>query len=357
MKTKFILTALLFSGLFSAQVGVNTTSPTATLDITAKNATGTTTTVDGLIVPRVDRQRAQSMTSVPTSTIIYVNDISTGTLTGTAINVDAVGLYTYNGTVWIKVGSGSSNVTASNGLNISSNDVKLGGNLSQSTTVTNNGNALNIAGSASTTTFASNGNVGIGTSSPTQKLQIQGNTRLTGMFYDGNNLAGGNGQVISSDGTKTIWVNNIAITPSVVGVMSSSLNGNPITGANFNTGSYIDLPSGKWSVQATILLNIGTTMPSGSGAWIRSGLSTSASSYIQPTFITSATLFSGSITGPNEFGLINGTVIINNTTGVTQRLYLWRLNTVPYNLAPSTILQNFGTNTWGENYIIAFPIN
>lgn len=104
MKRKYTIAVLLVSGITFAQVGINNTSPKATLDITAQSPTGTVSTVDGLIVPRVDRQRAQSMVSVPTSTIIYINNISTGSLTGTAVNIDAVGLYLYNGTVWEKVG-------------------------------------------------------------------------------------------------------------------------------------------------------------------------------------------------------------------------------------------------------------
>lgn len=105
MKTQLLKAfVLLCSSIVYGQVGINNTAPAATLDITAKSPNGTATIVDGLLVPRVDRQRAQSMTSVPTSTIIYVNDISTGTLTGTAVNIDAVGLYLYNGTVWEKVG-------------------------------------------------------------------------------------------------------------------------------------------------------------------------------------------------------------------------------------------------------------
>lgn len=96
--------ALVCTSIMYGQVGINNTAPAVILDITAKNTTGTSTTVDGLIVPRVDRQRAQSMTSIPTFTIISVNSVATGTQTGTAINIDAVELYSYNGTVWEKIG-------------------------------------------------------------------------------------------------------------------------------------------------------------------------------------------------------------------------------------------------------------
>ncbi len=54
----------------------------------------------------------------------------------------------------------------------------------------------------------SNGNVGIGTgtSTPTQKLHVNGNARLTGLFYDGTNSGGTAGQILSSDGGQTEWI-------------------------------------------------------------------------------------------------------------------------------------------------------
>jgi hypothetical protein len=77
-------------------------------------------------------------------------------------------------------GSGGLN-TASNGLIAGSGDVKLGGNLTQPTTIANNGNGLAIAGSASTTTFSPTGNVGIGTSAPTNPLDVVGTARIRTM--------------------------------------------------------------------------------------------------------------------------------------------------------------------------------
>lgn len=113
-----------------AQVGVNTPAPTSTLDINAVNTTGSATNVDGVLLPRVDRQRAQSMTSVPTSTMIYVNDVSTGTQTGTAVNIGSVGFYYFDGSVWIRLSTTSANTfvpsvvasgTATNSFVINSN--------------------------------------------------------------------------------------------------------------------------------------------------------------------------------------------------------------------------------------------
>jgi hypothetical protein len=48
--------------------------------------------------------------------------------------------------------------------------------------------------------------VGIGTTSPSQKLHVSGNARVTGAYYDSNNSAGTSGQVLSSTATGTDWV-------------------------------------------------------------------------------------------------------------------------------------------------------
>lgn len=89
MKKVLLVFTLMATAIFvKSQVGIGTNSPKATLDITAANSSGTSATAEGIIIPRVDRQRAQSMQNVEKSTIIYVNNITTGTQTGTAIIID-----------------------------------------------------------------------------------------------------------------------------------------------------------------------------------------------------------------------------------------------------------------------------
>jgi hypothetical protein len=105
-KIALIAGLLLFSYTLFSQVGISTPNPAATLDIVATNPTGTNTEVDGLLMPRIDRQRALSMAATPTSTLIYVNSTATGTATGTAINITSVGFYFFDGTVWQKLTTG-----------------------------------------------------------------------------------------------------------------------------------------------------------------------------------------------------------------------------------------------------------
>lgn len=105
-KIYFLL--MLISAFGYSQVGVGTTNPQASLDVVATNPTGATTSVDGILIPRVDRQRAQSMTGTITSTMIFVNSVATGSAAGTAINITSTGFYYYDGAVWQKIAAGAS---------------------------------------------------------------------------------------------------------------------------------------------------------------------------------------------------------------------------------------------------------
>ncbi|WP_312394656.1 hypothetical protein [Chryseobacterium sp.] len=109
MKRRIIMFSSLIglSSFSYAQIGINTANPSTSLDIVATNATGTSNNVDGLLAPRVDRARALSMASIPTGTIIYVNDIATGTATGQAVNVTAVGYYYFEAGVWQRISTPS----------------------------------------------------------------------------------------------------------------------------------------------------------------------------------------------------------------------------------------------------------
>lgn len=109
---KKVLLAIAFAlptAYVMAQVGIGTSDPKTTLDVTAVNPTGNLETVEGILIPRVDRERAQSMRNIEKSTMIFVNNISTGTQENTAKNINAEGFYYFDGTVWVKLSSGNAN--------------------------------------------------------------------------------------------------------------------------------------------------------------------------------------------------------------------------------------------------------
>ncbi|WP_415325852.1 hypothetical protein [Chryseobacterium sp. MMS23-Vi53] len=175
MKNKITITlALTVANIAYAQVGVNTSAPKATFDITAKSDKGTSTNPEGLLVPRVDRQKAQSMTGVETSTMIYVNNVSTGTLAGTAVNIDKVGYYYFNGTAWVKPDT-DNNIYNSNGALTGNRTVTQGANTLAFTGTS--ANAFSVDG-ATFSVNAANDRVGIGTAAPNIKLHVEGSQYL-----------------------------------------------------------------------------------------------------------------------------------------------------------------------------------
>ncbi|WP_346985561.1 hypothetical protein [Chryseobacterium sp. POE27] len=108
MKQLITTAVLLFSITVFAQVGINNTSPKATLDITAKT---NGTKPEGLIIPQLtgDQIRAAT-TAIPTPVytsahkglIIYASTADSAP-TGATANIDAEGYYVFDGSKWVKL--------------------------------------------------------------------------------------------------------------------------------------------------------------------------------------------------------------------------------------------------------------
>jgi hypothetical protein len=108
MKHLITLAVLFISLIIKAQVGINNTSPKATLDITAKT-TGSTT-AEGLIAPRlegIDIKGKDGKYDIPQKgAIIYALSAVASPSTKTA-NITAEGYYYFDGSVWQKLSNSS----------------------------------------------------------------------------------------------------------------------------------------------------------------------------------------------------------------------------------------------------------
>jgi hypothetical protein len=110
---------------------------------------------------------------------------------------------TIGGTTWdnglLRIGTSSDGISIDTNEIYGATDLYLGSLNSSHNIIFRHGNTERMR-------VASGGNVGIGSINPSQKLQVSGNFRLTGAFYDSNNTAGTSGQVLSSTATGTDWI-------------------------------------------------------------------------------------------------------------------------------------------------------
>ncbi|MDH2207100.1 hypothetical protein N5J53_08840 [Empedobacter sp. GD03644] len=168
MKKKLTsLTILLFNTAVFSQVGINTDNPKSTLDISVKNTGGVidNTQSYGLQAPRLSRA---DLSAIPETNygidqkgaMIYITDISGGVTTGQKINVNAIGYYYFDGSVWVKVTDGNTTNTGA-----STEPWYQSGTTNQATA-----NNQNIYQS---------GNIGIRTVNPASALDITGASGTT----------------------------------------------------------------------------------------------------------------------------------------------------------------------------------
>jgi hypothetical protein len=360
----------------SAQVGVGVTgsvNASAKLQVDATNK--------GFLPPRValqgtdDATKATPTIASPATGLIVYNTATAGA----SPNNVTPGIYYYDGSKWQRVINQQPDATVEFSVNADPNTTgtSFSGTAASKDYVyvstidnsqwTYNGTAYvtysppastawysqsstTDAGSNKTSGIYRTGNVGVGTTSftPSTKLDIRASSSGTGLrLVDGSQ---GANKVLQSDANGyASWANNVAITPAVIGVMGSSgVN----SGQNTNTQAYIDLPNGKWSVQVTMIANTTST----GTYWVRTTFvaeSGAAAVYVGPTLI------GGLIQGSSKLNTFSGTVIINNNTGSTKRYYYW---TQPFDAwdsgtASTMELVNFARSNWGENSIVAYPMN
>ena len=143
---------------------------------------------------------------------------------------------------------------------------------------------VNANGNVSIVSFGSS--LGIGTTNPTQKVDISGNLRLRNGLYDTNNLVGSSGNVLISTGAGVSWAG-----PTSVSLTDDNLTTTPryLTFEDITSGyvSSLSVSSSKLVfTPSTGNLGIGTTNPTSglhvAGTSLITGVSTIGNFIITP---------------------------------------------------------------------------
>lgn len=219
------------------------------------------------------------------------------------------------------------------------------------------GSAHSIAQQANDVTVLASGNTGIGTIAPTQKLHIEGNTRMNGMIYDGINAPGVTGQVLSNAGGKVRWVNNLTLTPSILGSFSNTDVAMPNLEEYYYTGASITLPPGNWIIITGTVARLNETITVDGQLWVKTHISNSNSTYSQsPQLVTSAARSgAGPISRGASYGMVTGNFLIRNNTGASQTYYIWGYTQPAGSATTARVSQIFSGNAH-ERWLYASPI-
>lgn len=221
--------------------------------------------------------------------------------------------------------------------------------------------------------ITSSGNLGVGTIMPSQKLEIQtGGTQaspITGFkLADGNQFTN---YVLTSNANGIGTWKQASLT-SITGTFIPLGASNKITFQTqpnqfYTTGAYIDLPPGLWKVDIILLLQhsaASSSLPVDTWLWLKAsfsdnnadGLSILTTDLAGPSNRLASTLFQGPSTGEKN-GILQGTLLVKNTTTIVKRYYLIVGDTSSQNPVPGAFLKNVGSSEWGENSMIAYPMS
>ncbi|MEM9547528.1 MAG: hypothetical protein AAGA77_16225, partial [Bacteroidota bacterium] len=190
-----------------------------------------------------------------------------------------------------------------------------------------------------------------GTTGPTGPTGNDGSNGTTGPTgptgNDGSNGATGPTGPTGPSGSGSLGIK---------GVLEGNINIDSLTTTYLTTGSYITLPSGTWAVSVSMLMSNNSQTPNNSYFWLRTSFADSSSPNTPSADIDGPYLISGGLVGPAKYNVLNGTVIINNSSGSNKTYSYIAGNVYAYNNTEGIIGFGGGNPIWSEASIVAFKV-
>ena len=221
------------------------------------------------------------------------------------------------------------------------------------------GNNMVSSGSEDDVVISTEGNVGIGNTTPETKMSIKTKGTSSNVIK-GFRLKNGtqaNGLLLTSDASGVAtWQTLPAFRSPINAVIGGGVSFTILAAANryYYTGTYIDLAPGKW------LLNIVMLLPDSGGTlggmyFLSTTLSDSSTALAPSADIASANSTVSGTGFAKRHSLIIGNIILHNKTTATKRYYYVGGHT-ENGAAVNLSLGQFGGTQWSENNITAFLI-
>jgi len=291
LNTIAVDTDVLYVDTVNDRVGVGTDSPEGNLEISdITQATGATLSitnahtgswVTGNKIGSIDFRIDDTSTTEPVRAKIHAEGKTTGTypldsqLVFSTTNANTLSesmRITSGGNVGIGTSTPNTALEVDGAISTTTSDYvqgSTGSRLLLETASSGNTHSYIQAQSSGGTTNAEDlalqlygGNVGIGTSSPSEKLDVSGNIRVTGSFKDSSGDSGTSGQILSSTGSGTTWIDDNA--SGITGVTAGTgLTGGGTSGTvtlNVIGGSGITANANDIQVDSTVVRTTGSTM-------------------------------------------------------------------------------------------------
>ncbi|MEG0926715.1 tail fiber domain-containing protein [Chryseobacterium sp.] len=260
---KKCLVAMLVSGLAYSQVGINTQTPQATLDVTAKTTDGTKP--EGLIAPRLTGDQIKSgdaqYNAAQKGTLVYATS-AVGTASTKTANITAEGYYSFNGTIWERFGgtsdqdlrlvNTSSHITkdagvGSNGSSAgSANSVFMGPSSGNNNSGTEN---IGIGPNSMRSNTTGTRNIAIGTNSlggaytgpgagvATENVALGYNAMTNNINGSSNTAVGTNAMDANLSGNENVAVGMNALGDNISGIQNTAIGAGAGDGSGTDVGN------------------------------------------------------------------------------------------------------------------------